>query len=172
MPNGERRSGPAPARCRGYTYVLLLFVMAIAAAGLGALGEHWLIAAQREREAELLFRGAEYGQALAAYRDATPPGQPAAPERLEDLLEDARTHPPGHLLRRLYTDPFSGQPDWDLKRNPQGRIEGLSSRSRHRALRHVGVPLAPDAEASAPTVGDWLFLPPAAGPTAASAAAP
>ena len=170
------RSGEYPglARQRGLTYVLLLFVLAAAGAGLAALGEQWALAAQREREAELIFRGGQISQALADWRDSSPAGQPAAPRAplaLQDLLVDERSVPPHqgprHHLRQLYPDPFTGQPDWVLLLDAQGRITGVASRSRRPALRRVGVVLRSDADESRPAVGDWLFL--AAAPAAAPA---
>jgi type II secretory pathway pseudopilin PulG len=143
---------------RGYTYLLLLFMLALSGAAMATLGERWTSSAQRERETELLFIGAQFSQALADYREATPPGQPAAPETLHELLVDARSSPPGHPLRKLYTDPWTRQADWVLKRDAEGRIEGLSSRSRQPALRRVTLPLQPDADPRSPRVGDWLFL--------------
>ncbi len=188
-PQGHRVAAPVPPRgsqetsggrafpghtrpARGFTYLLLLFVLAITGAGLAALGERWLIVAQRERETELLFRGAQFSRALADYRDATPQGQPAAPEQLDELLVDLRATPPRHHLRRLFTDPFSGRTDWELLRDEKGRIQGLASRSRQPALRRLALPLKPGADPRSPTVGDWVFLPGPAGPNPGPRARP
>ena len=166
MPSGEGlRRGAAP---RGFTYLLLLFVLAIASAGLALMGEQWALAGQREREAEVLFRGTQFGRALASWRDATPAGQAAAPSTLQALLQDERSDPPRHHLRRLFADPFTGQPDWELLRDAQGRILGLASRSRQPALSRRHQPLRAEADARAPRVGDWLFE---AAPAAAAASA-
>lgn len=167
MRNGEVSGG---ARQRGLTYLLLLFALATAGAGLAALGEQWALAAQRDREAELVFRGGQISQALADWRDSSPAAQPAeqrAPLALQDLLVDQRSTPPRHHLRRLYTDPFTGQPNWVLMLDAQGRITGVSSSSRRPALRRVGVVLRSDADVHRPSVGDWLFM--AAAPAAAHA---
>ena len=175
------RSGDIPGSGgqRGFTYVLLLFVLATAGAGLAALGEQWALAAQREREAELIFRGGQISQALADWRDSSPAAQPAAPPApraplaLQELLVDERSaslhQGPRHHLRRLYADPFTGQADWVLLLDAQGRITGVASRSRRPALRRVGVVLRTDADVGRPAVGDWLFL--AVAPIAAPASA-
>jgi len=148
---------------------MLLFSVAIAGAALAALGPQWQAQAQREREAELLFRGLQIRAALQAWQAATLPGQPGLPARLEDLLEDPRVGSPGrrHWLRQHYTDPFTGAADWVLLRTPDGGIRGLHSRSRMPALRQHGLPLtlvrSPSADGSpagteAPyAVGDWHF---------------
>ncbi len=155
MPSGERMQRARAQR--GFTYLLLLAALALLGAGMAALGQQWAIAGQREREAELLFRGAQFGLALASWRDATPAGQPRAPLRLDELLVDERRSPPRHHLRRVYSDPFTGQPDWILERDAEGRITGVRSRSPQPALRRVRVTLRSGADERQPTVGDWLF---------------
>lgn len=155
MRNGEPRHGGR--RERGATYLLLLFLLAVLAAGMAAIGTNWAVATQREREAELLFRGTQFSRALASWRDASAQAQPRAPRHLEELLIDTRSSPPRHHLRQLYRDPFTGRPDWELLRDAQGRIVALASTARLPALRRVQVRLRPGAEPSLPTVGDWLF---------------
>jgi type II secretory pathway pseudopilin PulG len=166
MPNGERPSRRAAQR--GFTYLLLLFVLAIAGAGLAVMGEQWALAGQREREAELSFRGTQFARALASWRDATPGGQPGAPSTLQELLQDERGEPPLHHLRKLFIDPFTGQADWELLRDERGRIRGLASRSRQPALGRRHAVLRADAQAHAPRVGDWVFE--AEGPAARASA--
>ncbi len=157
---------------RGFTYLALLFALALGGAALAALGERWQTAAEREREAELLFRGGQIRDAIARYAAA---GGGALPPSLEALLRDERVQPPRHWLRQLYADPFSGQPDWLLLRAPGGGVQGVASRSRRIALRRHALPVTLDAEAQAaqadgtpPRVGDWQFLPLAAGSDAAT----
>jgi type II secretory pathway pseudopilin PulG len=142
---------------RGFTYVWLLFVLAVAGAALAALGEQWQVVAQREREAELLWRGEQFARALAGWRDTTPPDQPAAPSSLDELLVDERHDPPRRHLRRIYGDPFTGRADWMVWRNEEGRIVGLSSRSERPALRRGRVPVVDGADPRRPLVSDWLF---------------
>jgi type II secretory pathway pseudopilin PulG len=62
---------------RGFTYLVLLFGLAVGGAALAALGTHWQQAAQRERETELVFRGLQLRDALQRFHDQTPDGQPA-----------------------------------------------------------------------------------------------
>lgn len=152
------------------TYLMLLFSVAITGAALAALGPQWQAQAQREREAELLFRGLQIRSALQAWQAATLPGQPGLPVRLEDLLDDPRVGAGGlrrHWLRQHYTDPFTGAADWVLLRTPDGGIRGLRSRSRMPALRQHGLALtlvrSPGADGSMAgpetpyAVGDWHF---------------
>lgn len=184
MPIGEPwrqpRPGPRRSACRGFSYLLLLFSLALSGAALAALGSSWQQAAQRGREAELIFRGQQIQDALQRYHDSSPPGQPRLPETLQALLADLRDGAPRHHLRRLWADPFTGRPDWLLLHEAGGRgIVGVHSRARQPALRrHNAPPLAQTAASGAgrniptdgpndgpndrpadspPRVGDWLF---------------
>ena len=137
----ERQPRPRRVRHGGFTYLWLLFALAAAAAGLAALGERASMAVQREREAELMFRGQQIARAISAYRAATPGQAKRLPPSLQELLEDRRSERPLHHLRRLYADPFTGKPDWVLVKTEDGRIAGVHSRSAVPALRVVDLPL-------------------------------
>ncbi|NCT83204.1 MAG: type II secretion system protein [Comamonadaceae bacterium] len=134
MPTGE------PARQGGYSYLAVLFVVALTAAGLAALGQAWSTATQRERERELLFRGGEIARAIAAYAQATPNPPQQYPRSLDDLTSDSRGLLPRRHLRRAYVDPFTGQPDWELVAEPgqPGAFSAVRSRSEHLLLLEYG----------------------------------
>ena len=97
----------------GFTYLLLLFLLAIGGAGLAMVGERVQTAVQREREAELRFRGEAIAAAIQRYVEQSPVGRPVLPNRLDDLLEDRRGPRVLHPLRQLYADPFTGKADWE-----------------------------------------------------------
>lgn len=124
---------------RGYSYLAVLFLVALTAAGLAALGQAWSTAAQRERERELLFRGGEIARAIAAYAKTTPPPE-QYPKSLDDLLADKRGVSERHHLRRAYVDPFTGEADWELVPEPgqPGAFSAVRSRSEHPLLRELG----------------------------------
>lgn len=137
----------------GFTYLGVLFFVAITAAALAALGQAWSTAAQRERERELEFRGGEIARAILSYRQALPE-RPQSPASLEDLLEDRRGIKTRHHLRRAYLDPFTGQADWVLVADETDtrRFNAVHSRSATPLLRESrddGVPLA--------KASDWRF---------------
>lgn len=152
-PIRHRRAG------RGYTYLALLFAVAAGGAALAALGTQWQQAAQREREAELLFRGQQLRQALQRFHDQTPEGQPMLPTTLDALLTDTRWPVPRHHLRQLYADPFTGQADWLLLRRPDGGIVGLRSQSTRPLLLQTPPPgVQPAPGRTAPwQARDWGF---------------
>ncbi|MCV2354915.1 type II secretion system GspH family protein [Paucibacter sp. B2R-40] len=103
-----------PAGCRGFTYLWLLFMVALGGVALAALGQRQQLVQQREREAELRFRGEAIAKAIGGYMRASPAGANSLPQRLEDLLEDRRSGTVQRHLRRLYADPFTGRADWQL----------------------------------------------------------
>ena len=52
---------------RGFTYLMLLLWVVLAGVMLAALGTSWHQMARRDREAEYLWRGEQYRQALQSY---------------------------------------------------------------------------------------------------------
>lgn len=146
MPTGDARGA------RGFTYLALLWWVAISGVMLAALGTQWKLEATRQREAELVFRGEQIKEALASYQAGTPQGLPTSPSSLADLVDDKRSDPAKHHLRRLWPDPITGRA-WGLLRTGDGRIRGVYSDSGRRplsALEGVG------------TYREWLFDVPAA----------
>lgn len=154
MPTGSGYRGQS-----GYTYLLVLFVVA----GLGLLaaqaGVVWQQTAQREREAELLAVGVEIARALGRYAAETPLGTPARPSALEQLVEDRRWPTPRRHLRRIYRDPITGQAEWGLVREGES-IVGVRSLSERVPIRRAALPaeLGDTAEQAA-TYADWIFRP-------------
>ena len=116
-------------RQRGFTYLGLLFAVALAGAALAQLGQHWSGAAQRERERELIFRGQQIAAAIAAYHAVAAVAAPAWPRGFDELLEDRRTSSPIHHLRRAFTDPITGKADWVPMLDEAGGWHGVHSRS-------------------------------------------
>ena len=143
-------------RQRGFTYLWLLFILAAGAAGLAAIGQRASTAVQRDREAELMFRGHEMARALAAYWSATPGAAKSLPTSLQELLEDRRGTLPVRHLRRVYADPFTGQPDWVLVTTDDGKVSGIHSRANVPALRSIDLP-KPQPGARA-LVSDRVFM--------------
>ena len=152
------RACPASlARQRGYTYLLVLFLVA----GLGLMaaqvGVVWQQAVQREREAELLAIGVEMARALASYKRTGP--QQVYPAKLADLLEDKRFPMPVRHLRRIYRDPFTGQPRWGEVMQG-GQIVGLYSLAPGEPVRsHDLPPELGDVAEGARSYADWVFRP-------------
>ena len=167
MPNGSWRARRSD---RGFTYVGLLFLVALIGLALAAAGELASTAGQREREAQLLWVGHEYRAAIGRYFNH----RRAYPAKLEDLLGAAPDAPVQvRYLRRLYRDPMTNELDWTLLPAPNGGIMGVASTSKRAPLkRHFDDDDALFAEAT--TYGDWQFTYPtnAARATTPGASAP
>jgi type II secretory pathway pseudopilin PulG len=152
-PPGQAARG---RRDRGFTYVVILLAVAFLGIALAAVGTVWALAARREREAELLFVGDAYRSAIAHYY-ASGPGAHRFPEKLEDLVEDRRVPLPRRHLRRIYPDPMTGRADWQLIRDPEGGIAGVSSSSPKAPVKRANFQPPDDDFAGAECYCDWKF---------------
>ena len=151
----RKRRACEPAQ-GGFTYLWLLFVLAISAAGTAAVGELWVVQVQRSKELDLAFRGQAVVAALESYRAASPAGTPCAPQGWEDLLQDQRSTQTLRHLRRPYADPFAANGEWELLKDAQGRMLGVKSHPPAARLVTV-VPTAGKAVATAAVSGSGVF---------------
>lgn len=142
----RRRSHP---RERGFTYLTAILLVAVAGASLGLVAESWTHARQREKEAELIWVGNQFTQAIGLYYQRSPGAIKRYPEKLEDLLEDKRFLTMQRYLRRIYADPITGKAEWGLIAAPGGGIMGVRSISTARAIR---------TKDGATSYGDWKFM--------------
>lgn len=143
-------------RARGFTYLTVLFVVAILGAGLALAGELWHTMARREKEAELLFVGDQYRQAIGRYYLLGPQRQ--YPRALEDLLKDPRRPGTERYLRRLHADPISGKDEWGLVRAPDGGILGVHSLSEDAPLKSANFRARDAAFEGKSKYSDWTFV--------------
>jgi type II secretory pathway pseudopilin PulG len=86
----------SPAGDLGYAMAALLVGMSVMGIVLGMALPSWRTFIQREREAELIFRGEQYAQAIARFQGRTG-GFPTALDALEK----------GKFIRKLYKDPIT-----------------------------------------------------------------
>jgi type II secretory pathway pseudopilin PulG len=133
MRSGSARC-PHPAGQRGFGYLLVLFALAAMGLMLAGAGQVWHTTAQREKEAELLFIGHQFRQAIGTYYALTPDAAKQYPAKLEDLLEDKRFPTPQRHLRQLYRDPMTGRAEWGLVKAGD-RIMGVYSLSSGKPLK-------------------------------------
>lgn len=136
-------------RARGFTYLMVLFWIALSGVMLMAVSRSWLMDARRERDTELVYRGEQIREALSAYA-AVPVSQGGsrAPQRLDELLEDRRSGQVQRHLRRVWRDPITNSLAWGLVKDGQGGIVGVFSNSGKKPL------LGP---AGVRTYRDWRF---------------
>ena len=163
----SRRRRP---RAAGFTYLGLLYAVAIAGGALAGAGALWSTDARRDREEELLFAGDQFRAAIGAYWSQAPAGLPhALPRTLDDLLDDKRWPVRRRHLRKVFVDPMTRGTDWGLVEGPGGSIAGVYSRSDRAPLKKAGFAAADAEFEAARTYRDWRFV---FSPSAASAAAP
>jgi type II secretory pathway pseudopilin PulG len=96
MVMSARRPCHADGEC-GYAMVALLVAIALMTVFMSAALPAWRHAGQREREAELIWRGEQYDRAIQLYRQKN--GVPGPPN-LDVLVEQK-------FLRRKYLDPIT-----------------------------------------------------------------
>ncbi|MDX1376794.1 MAG: type II secretion system protein [Burkholderiales bacterium] len=142
-------------RAAGFTYLTILFVVALMGVGLALAGETWHSAAVREREAALLHVGEQYRRAIARYYLA---GPRQYPRTLEDLLRDQRKPGIERYLRRLYPDPVTNSDDWGIVRAFDDGIMGVYSRSEARPVKAANFPPAQSGFEGARKYSDWKFV--------------
>src|SRR5687768_12130665 len=89
---------------RGYAMAALIVAMSVMAIMMSIALPVWRTAAQREREAELIFRGEQYARAVELYQRKY---AGAFPPSLDVLLNEK-------MLRERYTDPMSEDGEFQL----------------------------------------------------------
>ncbi len=140
----------------GFTYLWLLFILAVGSATAAALAERQSTAVLRDRETELLFRGQAIASAIASYWQATPGKDKALPASLQDLVDDRRGDTARRHLRRIYVDPYTGRDDWVLLKDDATGLVGVHSRASVRAFKTAGLP--PKKRGSDARVSDHRFI--------------
>lgn len=141
---------------RGFTYVMVL----VAVISLGIVMEvatiHSSRAKQVDSEAELLYRGLAYRNAIKSYYEA---GKPVKkfPKSLDDLLKDPRSAHKRHL-RTLYPEPLNKETgEWRLIRSADGGISGVASNSKDAPIKTTNFPAGLERLEDAKSYADWIF---------------
>ena len=154
---GNRYTSPI-SKQSGFTYVALLIAVAVSGAGLAAVGELASHGQQREKEAELMFIGQQYRDAIASYYHRAPGGNKVYPKKLEELLKDNRFATTQRHLRKPYADPVTGKAEWALIPSPDGGIMGVHSLSQAQPVKSGGFDKAEETFADAKSYSDWKFF--------------
>jgi type II secretory pathway pseudopilin PulG len=152
------RTGTGDGLPRGFTYLSLLFFVAVLSVGLAGAAISWQTSRQREKEAELLFAGAAFREAIALYYNRAPGGLQEFPKRLGDLLKDPRYPDTRRYLRRIYPDPMNADAQWGTIAAPDGGIMGVHSLSTGKPIKTSGsAGQGPNFDAAS-TYADWKFV--------------
>ncbi len=143
-------------REQGFTYLSLLFIIVLMGLAASVTGQVWSMTARREKEAELLFRGAEVMRAIGSYYQLSP-GAKSYPKSLKDLLKDSRYPGTKRYLRRIYEDPFTGKADWAVIEAPGGGVMGVKSRSTKKTVKKANFPAGLIGFNEKATYNGWEF---------------
>lgn len=154
----------------GYTYLAMLFAVAVSGAVVASGSVVWQHEAQREREKELLRVGNEFRHAIGLYYHRAPGSVKHFPASLDELLRDDRHLSLQRYLRRIYRDPMTGKSEWGLVNAPEGGIVGVYSRSERVTVKRSGFDEANVSFSGKARYSDWKFV--YAPPSAAAAALP
>jgi type II secretory pathway pseudopilin PulG len=143
---------------QGFSYIGLLILIAILGVALAATGDLWVTASQREKEAQLLFVGDQFRNAIKRYCLQTPGAVKRYPLTLDDLILDPRFPSPHRYLRRIWLDPITGGAEWGLVRGPSGEILGVFSKSDQKPIKQANFSLADADFEGRSKYSDWQFL--------------
>jgi type II secretory pathway pseudopilin PulG len=146
-----------PRGVAGFTYLGLLFFVAIMGFALASVALVWHTESKREKESELLFVGDEFRRAIQSYRTSSP-GAPQLPASLDELVRDQRFPGVKRHLRRVYRDPLTGKTEWGLVKQPDDRIIGVYSLSEEPPKKTYGFPTEYAQFAKAVSYQDWKFI--------------
>ena len=156
----------------GFTYLGVLFLIVFMGLALVAVAHVWHVSVQRDKEAELLFIGGQFREAIKRYSEISPgnASKQEFPKKLEELLEDKRfgTFTMRHL-RKVYVDPMTGKRDWEVVILPGIGIVGVHSKSEGIPIKTSGFAVEFDKFSEAKNYTDWVFSPAGAPTTAAPA---
>ncbi|MDH4284619.1 MAG: type II secretion system GspH family protein [Gallionellaceae bacterium] len=142
----------------GFTYLVLMALVAGMGIALAAAGEVWHMTLKREKEQELLFVGDQFRRALNLYRQHTPGNSRRYPMSLEELLKDNRSPGIVRYLRKIYPDPITGNMQWGLVKGPSGEIYGVHSLSEEEPLRKSAFSLADLKFEGRTKYSEWVFM--------------
>jgi type II secretory pathway pseudopilin PulG len=116
------------ANQNGFTYLILLFSIAILGFGLATTGVIWSTESRLSKERELEFIGQEFIRAIESYYNSTPGEVKSYPKTLDELVNDTRFLFTKRHLRKIYRNPFTQKTDWNYIVSPLGGITGIEIR--------------------------------------------
>lgn len=142
----------------GFTYLGLLFAVALAGIVLATTGALWSTERQREKERELLAVGEEFRRAIGTYYERSPGTVKRFPAKLDDLTKDNRFITVQRHLRRVYRDPVTGNADWGVIAAPEGGIMGVQSLSKAEPIKQGNFPPRLAEFEGKRSYADWRFV--------------
>jgi type II secretory pathway pseudopilin PulG len=139
----------------GFTFLGLLAVIMIMGLFLTIAARVWSVSEQRDKEAQLLYVGDQFRNAIGAYFAFGS----QYPLTLQQLVLDDRSPVPRRYLRQIYLDPMTGDTDWNLIKDPSGvGIMGVASKSKLVPIKRRHFADIEFGFANKDCYCDWQFL--------------
>ncbi|MDW7597639.1 MAG: type II secretion system protein [Nitrosomonadaceae bacterium] len=145
-------------REKGFTYIWMLFAVALAGIVLAGAGLVWRTEAWRDKEKELMFVGDQFRQAIGSYYETSPGIPKRYPDTLEKLLVDDRFPMVKRHLRKIFFDPMTGTAEWGLVRQPGLGITGVYSLSARKPINRANFLDRYESFVGAASYKDWKFV--------------
>jgi type II secretory pathway pseudopilin PulG len=142
----------------GFTYLSVIFLLALLSLSLAIVGQAWSLAKRREQEKQLLFVGHQFRRAIQLYYERTPGPVKQYPKNLEVLLADTRYAGMQRYLRKIYPDPVSGKKEWGFVPGPGGTIMGVYSLSALEPLKNSNFSVVDQGFENKKSYSDWKFV--------------
>jgi len=151
MPRSSR-----PPKCNeGFTYLGILALIVLIGLMLAMAGEVASTQAQREREADLLFIGHQYRNAIERFYRVNHRFPQTTAELVQSTDSAGATQ---YFLRRPYRDPMTAASDWSLIPAPSGGFMGVASKSGRVPLKRAGFDWTDPDFDRAEKYSDWTFI--------------
>lgn len=131
--NGARDASRSKVSERGYTLAFLMVVVTVMNIAVAMALPQWSTFVQREKEAELIFRGLQYAEAIRVFQKTN--------NRLPITLEELYEREP-RSIRQLYADPMTEGGKWGLLVQTSAQAPQNPQNTRGNdpnAVRGVGV---------------------------------
>lgn len=149
-------------RQRGFSYVIVMFLVAVVSIVSVRAMENTMTTQRREKEAELLYVGQIYLNAIRSYYENSPGTAKQFPPKgsvdaFDALIFDGRNTIPIRHLRKRYRDPITGSKDWGVVYDGNAVI-GVYSLSTQKPIKSDGFPTQLAGFKNAATYADWRFI--------------
>ena len=145
-------------REKGFTYIWMLFAVALAGIVLAGAGQLWHHESWRDKEKELMFAGDQFRQAIESYYESSLGIPKSYPDSLEKLLADDRFPIVKRHLRKIFVDPMTGTVKWGLIRQPGTGITGVYSLSTQQPIKRANFSERYKSFTGAVSYKDWRFV--------------
>lgn len=142
----------------GFTYLVVLMLVAMITLAVASVTEVWHTKVQREKERELLFVGKEFRTAIGRYYEQSPGSVKRYPPTMDDLLKDSRQLATQRYLRKVYVDPITLKAGWGMVLAPNGGIMGVYSLSDKAPVKVANFPKGDEAFEGKQHYFEWQFV--------------